>query len=280
MIQVDHLTFNYGRRSKVLTDITLRLPEGHIHGLLGCNGVGKSTLLKLLCGLLYPTSGSIDVDGFAPKERPVALFRQLAFLPEELDLPALSIQCYATVNAPFYPHFSMEAFKAYCLDLEVDATRSLHKLSMGQRKKAYLAFLLACNAKILLLDEPTNGLDIPSKGIFRRLMAAYATEDRTIIISTHQVKDIENLIDNVIICDQQGVIINASTEELTRHFCFGEVDADAIYTEAGIGGSIGVRENKSGEESRINLELLFNAATRERAKMQAILHAKTNDYVQ
>ena len=276
MIRTEHLFFGYSRRREVFTDLSLRLDRGHIHGLLGCNGVGKSTLLKLFCGLLRAGRGRIEVDGADPARRSVGLLSRMVFLPEELELPSLTAARYARLNAPFYPDFSTEEFDRYCDAFETDRSVSLGRLSMGQRKKAYIAFALACNTPVLLLDEPTNGLDIPSKVTFRRLLANCATPDRTIVISTHQVREVENLIDYVTVCDAKGVVLSASTELLTRRLRFGAAGPRAFYTEPGLGGALGVEENRDGSESRLDLELLFNASVHCRDQVRTLINAKTD----
>lgn len=265
MIDIKQLTFGYSSRRNVLNDITLSLDRGHIHGLLGCNGIGKSTLLKIICGLMRPDQGSISVDGRDPSRRDVALMQQMMIIPEEFSLPSVSLRRYAMLTSPFYPAFDMEQMYRYCSELNIDPNEKLHDMSMGQRKKAYIAFAMACNTRILLLDEPTNGLDIPSKSIFRRLLAGYADQDKCIVVSTHQVNDIDSLLDNIVILDQQGVALHASTSRICSRLSFGNVDpAEALYTERSVAGVIGVAPNTSGEDSRLNLELLFNAVTADR----------------
>lgn len=276
MIQAEHIHFSYARRSEVFRDLSLRLDEGCIHGLLGCNGVGKSTLLKLFCGLLRSDKGRIVVDGADPGRRPVELLARMILLPEEPVLPAVSAARFAAVTAPFYPDWSAEQFDRCCRELEVDPARRLDRCSMGQRKKAFLAFALACNVPILLLDEPTNGLDIPSKGTFRRLLAAYAAPERTVLIATHQVREVENLIDNVVICDRDGIVVNAPTTEVTRRLRFGVVGSDALYAEKGLNGDMGVGENRDGTETRLDLELLFNAAVHRRSEIVRIMNPKND----
>lgn len=272
MIDIKQLTFGYSSHRNVLTDITLSLDGGHIHGLLGCNGIGKSTLLKIICGLMRPTAGSVRVDGVDPSTRRVDLMQQMMIIPEEFSLPSVSLSSYARMTAPFYPQFSREQMDYYCREMMVDPAEKLHNMSMGQRKKAYIAFAMACNTRILLLDEPTNGLDIPSKSVFRRLLAGYADDDRCIVISTHQVNDIDSLLDNIVILDQTGVALSATTAEICSRLWFGAVDpAAAVYTERSVLGQIGVAPNTSGEDSRLDLELLFNAVTADRESIARLL---------
>ena len=278
MITLQNVTFSYNRRKKIFSDLSLTLKAGHIHGLLGCNGIGKSTLLHLICGLLTPDAGDISVDSFQPRQRLPRMFSNLLFVPEEISLPDIPFQRFATLTGAFYPGYSSSTFTSHCSALQIDASLRPRRMSMGERKKAYIAFALACNADILLLDEPTNGLDIPSKTTLRRLLAAYADEKRTILISTHQVREVENLIDNIIILDEQGLALAATTEELTRSLTFGSLSpaAKAIYCESSLTGEEGIAVNTTDTESRLDLELLFAAVSRDRTAIPAILHANHN----
>lgn len=266
MIELNNLSFAYRRKHPVLSNITLNLSTGHIHGLLGCNGIGKTTLLKIVCGIMRPDCGRVCVDGRNPMDRHPEMLSSMFIVPEEFDLPNVSLRRYAAITAPFYPNFDMEQMLGYCRELNVDADVRLHSLSMGQRKKAYIAFALACNVRMLLLDEPTNGLDIPSKGAFRRLLAGYVDDERMVVISTHQVADVEQLIDNIVILDTEGVALNATTAEICSRLSFGRVSdgAKVLYRERSVVGDVAVAINDSGEESSLNIELLFNAATANR----------------
>ena len=269
MIKMESLNFGYASRRKVLNNISLTLGEGHIHGLLGCNGIGKTTLLKIICGIMRPDSGSVMVDGIDPMLREPQTFRELMIIPEEFDLPNVSLERYAKIASPFYPRFDIGAMRGYCEVLNVDSRERLHSMSMGQRKKAYIAFALACNVKMLLMDEPTNGLDIPSKSIFRRLLAGYVDDSRMVVISTHQVADVESLLDNIVILDGQGVVLNATTADICRRLKFGKAEESdsVIYTERTIAGDVAVSLNETEEDSQLNIELLFNATTANRDAM-------------
>ena len=274
MIKTEKLTFGYKARRKVLNDITLELGEGHIHGLLGCNGIGKTTLLKLICGIMRPSSGSVRVDGFDPMTRKPEMFAELMIIPEEFELPNYSLERYATIMQPFYPRFDRDAMRYYATELKVNTKDKLHSMSMGQRKKAYIAFTLACNVRTLLMDEPTNGLDIPSKTVFRRLLASYVDENRMVVISTHQVADVESLLDNIVILDTEGVALAATTTEICSKLKFGratEVD-NVLYKEMTIAGEMAVMENREGEDTQLNIELLFNAVTADRMAIANIFN--------
>ncbi len=265
MIQLQNLEFSYSKKASLLSNLTLQLEAGRIHGLLGKNGEGKSTLLKLISGLVFPTQGQIEVMGFEPQKRQPEMLQEIFFLPEELPQLTLSVENYEKVYAPFYPNFSSAQFNEYLKEFDVDLKNSmLNKLSHGQKKKVMIAFGLAANTKLLLMDEPTNGLDIPSKGQFRRMVASAVNEDRCLIISTHQVRDLDSLIDSIIIMDRHEIVFNEPVENITKKLLFkvadrNETDETVIYSEDSLRGLYQVKENTTGEESKLDIELLFNA---------------------
>ena len=274
MIKTEGLTFGYKARRNVLNNISLELGEGHIHGLLGCNGIGKTTLLKLICGIMRPNSGTVRVCGVDPMTRKPEMFADMLIVPEEFDLPNLSLEHYAEIMKPFYPRFDIGAMRGYAEALKVNTVDRLHSMSMGQRKKAYIAFALACNVRILLMDEPTNGLDIPSKSIFRRLLASYVDESRMVVISTHQVADVESLLDNIVILDTKGVALAATTTEICNKLKFGRAEESdsVLYKEMTIAGEMAVMENRAGEDTQLNIELLFNAVTADRVAINKLFN--------
>lgn len=274
MIKTEGLTFGYKARRNVLNNISLELGEGHIHGLLGCNGIGKTTLLKLICGIMRPNSGTVRVCGVDPMTRKPEMFADMLIVPEEFDLPNLSLEHYAEIMKPFYPRFDIGAMRGYAEALKVNTVDRLHSMSMGQRKKAYIAFALACNVRILLMDEPTNGLDIPSKSIFRRLIASYVDEQRMVVISTHQVADVESLLDNIVILDSRGVALAATTTEICSKLKFGRAKAgdEVLYSETTIAGDMAVMANTEDEDTQLNIELLFNAVTSDRTTINELFN--------
>jgi len=265
MIDIQHVDFSYSRNTKLLSGLSLQLETGRIHGLLGKNGEGKSTLLKLISGLVFPSTGKIDVMGFNPKKRQPEMLEEIFFLPEELPQITLSIENYEKIYGPFYPNFSSEQFSQYLKEFEIENKSALlNKLSHGQKKKVMIAFGLATNTKLLLMDEPTNGLDIPSKGQFRRMVASVVDESRCLIISTHQVRDLDSLIDSILIMDGHEIVLNELNENITKKLLFKVSDLNdrnesVIYSEESLRGLFQVRENNTGEESKIDIELFFNA---------------------
>jgi ABC-2 type transport system ATP-binding protein len=279
MIEVKNMSFGYKRRKPLYKNLNLTLPVGSIYGLLGKNGAGKSTLLKNFTGLLFPDRGSLLVNGYVPKKRWPSFLSTIYFIPEEVYVPSLTINGYKKLFAPFYPLFNEEQFHHYLETLDVHDQGKLKTLSFGQQKKFVIAFALACNTKILLLDEPTNGLDIPSKIQFRKLISSVFTEDKMIFISTHQIRDLDNLIDNVIIVDNGELLLQASIDEISSKLSFKMVDElprenEVLYAESSLKGHYIVVENKTEEDSKVNLEYLFNAATGNPAKTKSIFNTK------
>jgi len=278
MIDIKNVDFSYSRNTKLLLDLSLKLETGRIHGLLGKNGEGKSTLLKLISGLVFPIHGDIAVMGFNPQKRIPEMLQDIFFLPEELPQLPLSIKNYEEVYAPFYPNFSAEQFNRYLKEFDIDDKKAmLNKLSHGQKKKVFISFGLATNTKLLLMDEPTNGLDIPSKGQFRRMVASAVDESRCLIISTHQVRDLDSLIDSIMIMDGHEIVFNEPNENITKKLLFkvaehNDTDASVIYSEESLRGLYQVRENTTGEESKLDIELLFNAVFTDKKRIMNLFN--------
>ncbi|MBO7277136.1 MAG: ABC transporter ATP-binding protein [Bacteroidales bacterium] len=276
MIEIKNLCFGYKKSKNVLENVNLNLKKGRIHGLLGKNGIGKSTLLKLIGGLVFPDSGAIKVGTFTPSERKVAFLSDLFFLPEELFELNITIDKFVKLNSVFYPNFSKSDFENYLQEFEIsDTKQSLKKLSYGTKKKVLISFGLACHCKLLLFDEPTNGLDIPSKSQFRKVILRAMTDETCVIISTHQVRDLHNLIDTVLILDEKNVLLNATSEEVCNKLFFGICDTtqsteEMLYSEDDVRGLKFVKENTENEESELNIELLFNAALSNKAKFKEL----------
>ena len=270
MIDVNNISFKYaGEKDLVFDDFSLRLEENNIYGLLGKNGTGKSTLLYLISGLLRPKKGHVVFDGIETKLRRPETLSEIFIVPEEFDLPMMSLEQYVKINEPFYPRFSREVLENCLKDFELTTDLKLNALSMGQKKKVFMSFALAAGTKLLLMDEPTNGLDIPSKSQFRKVVAQYMTEDRTLIISTHQVHDVESLLDHILILSQQKLLLDASVADIQEKYTFeyrtpAEMD-DALYAEPSLQGNAVIAPRKADSpETQINLELLFNAVTQGR----------------
>jgi ABC-2 type transport system ATP-binding protein len=274
MITIKDLGFAY-RETSVLKNINMTLEEGHIYGLLGENGVGKTTLLTLLCGLKKPQMGTIETDGHNPYRREPSLLSDQYYLSDEVAPVNMKAIDYAGNYGKFWERFDLNRFVEIMEIFENNPLQKMNKMSFGQLKKTYIAFALACNTKYLFMDEPTNGLDIPSKAQFRKAVMKYTREDSIILISTHQVRDLENIIDPIIILDRQDVLLNATIEKITEKLYFdyaSEKGDDALYSEMTPGGSIQVKLNMTGEESKVNIEALFNTVHQHKELIKGIFN--------
>ena len=262
MISVKDLSFSYGSK-RVLNNISLEIKGGNIYGLLGENGVGKTTLLTLLAGLKKPLKGSIDTDGRAPENRLPSFLAEQFYLPDEVAPLHQRAQEFGQETGAMWPLFDLGKFLSILQEFEVDARQRMDSMSAGQLKKTWIAFALACNARHYFLDEPTNGLDIPSKAQFRSAITRHVNEESAVVISTHQVRDLENIIDPIIILDKEDVLVSASLEEIAQklYFDYGtELHPEALYLENTPAGVIQVYPNTTGAESKVSLEALFNTA--------------------
>ena len=275
MITLKELSFSYSRKKEVLDRINLEVGSGHICGLLGKNGEGKTTLLNLLSGQIFPDQGSCLVLEEIPSERNARFLQQIFLLPEESSMPEVTAIEYIKMYAPFYPTFRDDICKACVESFEINLSDRLSKMSQGQRKKVAITLALAAHTPLLLMDEPTNGLDIPSKATFRRLVASLIDDNQTVIISTHQVRDLESLIDTVLILDQRQILLNKTLNEIGEKLYFGPLlpEEKALYSEPTPQGTIGVTARDGKEETAVSLELLFNAAITYPKEIQRIMNS-------
>lgn len=264
MIDIQNLTFSYSKKEHLFQELNLKATEGSIIGLLGKNGAGKSTLLKLMAGLLKPHAGVIDILNQNPFHRLPSYLQHVYFVPEEFSVPSISINAYVKATGTLYPDFDYSKMAGIMHDFELDGVKNLGKMSYGQKKKFLIAFALSTNCKLLILDEPTNGLDIPSKSLFRKVVAGALSDDQIVIISTHQVKDVENLIDRIVLIDHGRIMFNHSVLDVSQSLVFHTVsdlkNTDCLYSELAPGG-YRILAKKNGTETPIDIELLFNAVT-------------------
>ncbi len=265
MINIQNLSFSYKKQRKLFDGLSMELQPGSITGLLGKNGAGKTTLLKMVAGMLFPHSGELKVMEHEPRERKPSFLSDVFFVPEEFYLPSTSIRLYIKANSPFYPSFDSNLMTRLLNEFELLPDDVIDQMSYGQKKKFLISFALATKCKLLILDEPTNGLDIPSKILFRKIMAGNLDENQLVVISTHQVKDIETLIDTIIIVDNGNIILHKDVAYITRQLQFSNStvaeNEGVLYSEAVPGGYRIITRQHSGE-SQIDIELLFNAVTK------------------
>ena len=264
MFTINQLNFSYNKRNgDLFHDFSLELNAGNVYGLLGKNGAGKSTLIYLMTGLLTPQGGEVLMDGVNVRRRLPQTMSDIFLVPEEFDMPRLSINKYVSINAPFYPRFSMEDLHRYLDIFEMggDLDVKLNALSMGQKKKVFMAFAFATNTRVLIMDEPTNGLDIPSKSQFRKLVTTSMSDDKMMLISTHQVRDISDILDHVLIIDHSQVLLNTGMADVTSRLAFRPLrDGDQpIFVLQSPYGPLGAVPALDGEETKVDLEMLFNA---------------------
>ena len=274
MREVNNISFRYpGTKHNVFSNFNMSLEANNIYGLLGKNGTGKSTLLYLISGLLRPANGEVKVDGRLATDRQPEMLKEMFIVPEEFNLPAVTLDTYVKINKPFYPNFSQEVLESCLKDFELPQTLKLNELSMGQKKKVYMSFALAAGTKYLFMDEPTNGLDIPSKTQFRRVIANNMSDERTLIISTHQVHDVETLLDHILILSESEMLLNSSVSNICEHFSFEyrqpqEMDDTVIYAEPTLqGNAVIAKRGENDDETQMNLELLFNAVATGKIKI-------------
>ena len=280
MITVNNLDFGYQKSKLIFNNLNIEIKEGGIYGLLGQNGVGKSTLLHLICGMLTPCSGKVLFDEQDVRKRLPSTLCETFIVPEEFDLPKITMEEYCKINAPFYPNFSVDDLKANLATFDLNYEQNLGKLSLGQKKKAFMCFALACNTKLLIMDEPTNGLDIMSKVQFRRFMSSHMTDDRIIIISTHQVHDVELILDHLLVLNNNEMVINSPIYNITEKLKFITASdviepGKVLFTSKTIGGTSYISpRNEDDEETEINLESLFMFCLSEPEKVKSLFHKK------
>lgn len=275
-LQIENLSFRYTRRRpEVLQDVNLTFDTGGVVGLLGPNGAGKSTLLYLIAGALTPSKGLVAYDGISTRLRRPDVLSSIYLVAEEAGLPRMSLDEYVSLYSRFYPEFDRSIMEMSLKEFDMFEPRRLDSLSMGQKKKILLSFAFACNTPIVLLDEPTNGLDIPGKAAFRRLVARLATDDRLFLISTHQVRDLDTILDRVLIMNERRFLLNETIASLQENFRFisgaSEAPADAIYALPSLSGVDYMAANEDASDTDVNLELLFEATLKSGDKIKSFL---------
>lgn len=276
MLNIKNCTFNYRHKGEpTIDDFSLKLKEGGVYGLLGSNGAGKTTLLQLISGLLTPVSGEVTLDGVNTRLRHPSTLEKIFFVPEEIDLPPLKLDTFINLNGALYPKFSKEEMYHHLDTFGLPRDIRLDKLSMGQKKKVALSFAMACNTKILLMDEPTNGLDIPAKSAFRKYVIESMSDDRIFVISTHQVRDVSQILDHILIMDKQKVLLDRTVSEIQDKMKFtetvnNELINNALFAVKGLGGASVILPNEDGDDSELNIELLFDFAISDPEKLNSL----------
>ena len=294
-LTASNLSFHFPKSPLLFNNLSLTIDKNQIVGLFGINGAGKTTLLKLLSGLLFPKSGTCTMQDLEGKthyvrNREPGILSDLVILPEQFELPRMTAERYRAVYAPFYPRFDAGIFATLLNEFDIKdymaGAITLDKLSYGQQKKFLIAFSIATNATYLLLDEPTNGLDIPSKSQFRRVLARDLFQDRSVIISTHQVRDLGQSIDHLLILHNHKIALSESMDRLSEVFQMtrsggGEGSGPAgggasmMYSEPVLGGHMILtqrspdskggfsRDDEDADSLPFDMEFFFNAVISE-----------------
>lgn len=263
MIKIDNLSFAFKKNEPLFKNLNMDLHPGRTYGLFGLNGAGKTTLLNHICGILFPEKGSCLIEDDEARNRHPQTMSQIYLVPEQFELPGISPSQFTGLHAPFYPRFDIRQLKEIMKQFHLHEEKKLSEQSYGQRKKFLIAFAIATNTQYLIMDEPTNGLDIPSKSQFRKIMASTNRDERCTIISTHQVRDLETMIDRVTVLHNGSIIFDQNIEDIANHLVFRKIaddeSAEKIYGEEVLGGEYIISPRTSDDQaSMINLELLFN----------------------
>ena len=272
MITIENTSYGYKSNPLIFNNISLEIGNG-IYGLLGENGVGKTTLMHLICGLLFPKNGKCSIDGRNTAERQPEGLNRYFFLPEELQMPTESIVSFAARHSVFYPHFNQEEFDLNLEELKIDRKQKLSSVSYGQQKKAMLAYAFALHTPYTLLDEPTNGLDITSRQALKRIISRSMDDESTLLISTHQAHDFENLLDHLVILGKGEILLNRSLDEISNRLLFARTDIlpeESIYSEENLSGYFSIIPNEDGEENTPDIELLYKAVLQQPEKIQSM----------
>lgn len=272
MITIENTSYGYKSNPLIFNNISLEIGNG-IYGLLGENGVGKTTLMHLICGLLFPKNGKCSIDGRNTAERQPEGLNRYFFLPEEIQMPTESIVSFAARHSVFYPHFNREEFDLNLEELKIDRKQKLSSVSYGQQKKAMLAYAFALHTPYTLLDEPTNGLDITSRQALKRIISRSMDDESTLLISTHQAHDFENLLDHLVILGKGEILLNRSLDEISNRLLFARTDIlpeESIYSEENLSGYFSIIPNEDGEENTPDIELLYKAVLQQPEKIQSM----------
>ena len=279
MIKIENLDFSYPRKRQVYKSLNLNIEEGSICGLLGLNGAGKTTLLNLIAGFLIPQEGTCSVFGYQAAKRKPEMLQEIFLVGDTSEFPNMSVEEFCDLYAGFYTRFDMTLFEQCISEFGLMGSSSLKRLSFGEKRKVILSFALAIRCRLLMFDEPTNGLDIPSKATFRKLVASTLSEDQTIIMATHQVRDLGNLMDRIIIEHQGQILMNQQIDQIAEKLSFGLpieqiTPDDMLYAADGFNPNETVSLNSKNVLGQVDIELLFTAATSYPEKIVKLFNTK------
>ena len=211
ILECKALRKRYGAK-ETLCDIDLTLESGHIVGLLGPNGSGKTTLIKLACGLLTPTAGEILVDGKKPSKETKAV---VSYLPERMALPAwMTAKQAMDYYQEFYADFRRYAAEDMLEKLGLEEKQTIRSMSKGMREKLQLILVMSRAARLYLLDEPIGGVDPATRDYILKTIIANYNEDATVLISTHLISDVEQVLDEVVFLKEGNIMLHRSVDDI------------------------------------------------------------------
>lgn len=266
MVELKGISFCYDSEEKIFNDFSLRLNEGRFYGLLGKNGTGKTTFLKIISGALLVKRGEVIINKKDIKYRDLGTLQEIFLLPADFTFPQMNINKYVSIYSTFYPKFSKKILEDCFTNFDINKNiKNLQELSLGEKHKIAVSIAISSGTKILLFDEATNGMDIPTRKIFRKMLIKYIKEDQTVVLSTHVVHDIENLLTDIIILRKDKKAFISSIDDIRKRYLFGiqKYKDGALYYEPCSEGYHVICNNLNNEETEISIELLFNALTKE-----------------
>ena len=225
ILECENLSKNYGS-VKALDNLILKIESGKIVGLLGPNGHGKTTLIKTLSGLLSKDKGKVLIDG---KRIGVGTKKIVSYLPERSYLsPEMKIKEVVSFFQEFYEDFDAKKADAMLGELSLDKESKLKSLSKGNREKVQLIMVMSRKAKLYLLDEPMGGVDPAARDYILKTIISNYSEDATVIISTHLIQDVEQILDEVVFLKEGKVMLHSDVDELRME---KEKSVDALFRE-------------------------------------------------
>ena len=218
LVQASHVSVTYGAK-RAVDDVSFTIPKGRIVGLLGHNGAGKTTLMKAMVGLAKP-QGELRVLGLDPQRERVALLQSACYIQDVAILPRWArVEDLISMMAELHPRFSAERARALLKRTSVGLSDKVKTLSKGMVVQAHLALVAAIDARLMILDEPTLGLDVLSrKAFYEMLIDEWCDGERSVVISTHQVEEIESLLSDVLMLNEGKLVLAISLEDIERRF--------------------------------------------------------------
>lgn len=261
MIQLNDLSFGYRRNSLALRDITTEIGPG-MHLLLGANGSGKTTLLKIIAGMRLAAPSMCLIDGISAASRNPDILNRTFLLTDSMTFPYRTINEMVHYHAPFFPDFDREMLHENLDTFRMTGDEPMTRFSLGNRKKAQLAYVLALRPKVLMFDEPANGLDISSRDEFISMLARSTRQDQTVIVSSHTVFDFQNIVDSVMVLSDGHLILSMPIWQITRRLAFVSDSMPiegALFMKQALGRFNAIVANDADLETDIDFTLFYSS---------------------